>query len=36
MVIFKERSKEFGEETLLSDPHIKEAILESRRICRKI
>jgi dynein heavy chain, axonemal len=36
MVIFKERSKEFAEETLLSDLHIKEAILEARRICRKI
>ena len=36
MVIFKERSKEFAEETLLNDLHVKEAILESRRICRKV
>ena len=36
MTIFKERSKEFSEETLLSDLQIKEAVIEAKRICKKI
>lgn len=36
MTIFKERSKQFTEQTLLSDIHIKDIIIESRRICKKI
>lgn len=36
MTIFKERSKEFSEETLLSDLQIKETIIEAKRICKKI
>lgn len=36
MVIFKDRSKEFGEKTLINDLQIKESMLECRRITKKI
>jgi hypothetical protein len=36
MTIFKERSKEFCEQTLLSDLQIKDGIIEAKRICKKI
>ena len=36
MVIFKDRSKEFAERTLLNDLQIKESVLECRRVAKKV
>ena len=36
MNIFKERSKEFGDQTLLNDTHLKELLLEVRESCRRL
>ena len=36
MNIFKERSKEFGDQTLLNDNHLKELLLEVRESCRRL